>query len=1472
MFCILNNVLCSHILGACGSQICYMSLEWVRMVTQVQGSLVTAVLNNIQSLGCSLINIELSGNHLSGTSGPALTALSTLQSLSLASNQIYGSFPTELLAMANLRQLILSSNSFSGPVPQTLCRNVSMISNLLISNNKLSGSLSWLKDCDSLIMLEANNNRFSGDLGELSTALGDTTALRTLLLAHNELAGNTSSLDTILVQLPYLVDLDISGNHIVGSTPSTLSALQLLNELSFGETGVQGTVSPSLFYALTRLSSLLMPSNALSGLLPSEIGQAQSLTSLNLSNNSLSGSVPGSITNSALVQHGSWLDLRYNHKLSCCSDASGSTVVQTLGLSGYSVNSSDGLSRLNSSLLLPKGISFAPTYQIVAYQDYNLRCPLLQIENSSATGSSGGLLNWFLDPEYYLFQGCTCEDVTLQLAVNFSTQGLIYASCIQLQLLPPMPSPTIPDNNSNWWQQDWWIFIIIALAGATLIVVVVWLFCFQKGRRPEALQNLLDYGKRMKMPRGGDQVSIVVTDIQGFSELMKKNQDATLKASQILLSKQHWPHDLFKEKAGPREVPTPSPSSALKPSALLNKSILQGIGSRITFFTSKQDVSAASQPSMIASSNSCEPSDGILLQSTAAGGVPGAMEEALEGSTGPQSPHQQYGGQGLVFDKNSSSQFRQPPEQCRLPSKQIHALNTRICHLEGLKVRMGVATGKVPPEIKPSASAVLELAKIVSDAATGGQILMCSSTFAAVQNQAEELGCVNQDGMNYGKLYSLRPPWYMFWRRKKRQEEAVLIDMGLYINHPSGPLPDILTPYFYPNASETWSLRGRSEMNHSSLINPPVLSTLEKPTGSIQTSPQSNVTRKSVTPHIPGVPQLQRTSLLEAGSTSSSTHLQRMYQVLAPNLVSRGRYFGSTLSLKDDWYCLDSPYFDAPSTLHHPLSHQDLYMDDAGLPPVTMVFCAVEDGKMFSSKDRRAALVLQMELEAAMMSVMRQVPSGYLVRHQEAELKYIAAFGRAEDALCWCLAVQECSMYLEWSVPVLRAWPSEEKTGGKGLLFRGPRLKMGVCEGVPSSISPDYVGRADYIGASVNQAARYMDAAAHGGQVACERSLAHKVFHTWSQRRTSVIKEEPDEHTSGAVLRSHTTTNKHEDEDQGHHLPSPSRAIFEERSQNGNREMSVTPDLLADASKMSVNALSENVQQQRQVSKSVGCASNSVTPVEIKEEVGLHEVKNPFFESNSERGETFSSVAVHPENACEIQGDPSSYGPQVSSQGVTALSATAPHAKTSLWAASMTDTASQRLRTLGSEEFLYCSSSSHCVALNIGQFWFKGCPDSLDMVNVTFSFLEERRYPRESPRGKGLRLLEGHGVSCTAEMPKLAVVHAYRIRYEEAKRADVARNMEKCGSVLQTVNSSAFPSKTLPDPSLFSRSTWVTQLVEAPVFKKLSMATSWVGGKKEGGEDHVHHGLSMRPSPFGETSETGLGKVSHAEIRIQTMS
>ena len=57
---------------------------------------------------------------------------------------------------------------------------------------------------------------------------------------------------------------------------------------------------------------------------------------------------------------------------------------------------------------------------------------------------------------------------------------------------------------------------------------------------------------------------------------------------------------------------------------------------------------------------------------------------------------------------------------------------------------------------------------------------------------------------------------------------------------------------------------------------------------------------------------------------------------------------------------------------------------------------------------------------------------------------------------------------------------------------------VAVGEGVPASVLPDHVGRADYHGPSVNSAARFADIGAKGGQIACTLELAQHALDAWA--------------------------------------------------------------------------------------------------------------------------------------------------------------------------------------------------------------------------------------------------------------------------------------------------------------------------------------------------------------------------------------
>jgi len=90
-------------------------------------------------------------------------------------------------------------------------------------------------------------------------------------------------------------------------------------------------------------------------------------------------------------------------------------------------------------------------------------------------------------------------------------------------------------------------------------------------------------------------------------------------------------------------------------------------------------------------------------------------------------------------------------------------------------------------------------------------------------------------------------------------------------------------------------------------------------------------------------------------------------------------------------------------------------------------------------------------------------------------------------------------LYFNWPDSILAHQGFEEVLDPMtGLpLFRGPRLRMGFAAGQPNSVLPDHTGRANYYGHSVNRAARFMEAAAHAGQIVTDVGTARQLFRQW---------------------------------------------------------------------------------------------------------------------------------------------------------------------------------------------------------------------------------------------------------------------------------------------------------------------------------------------------------------------------------------
>ncbi|GFH21557.1 guanylate cyclase domain-containing protein, partial [Haematococcus lacustris] len=338
----------------------------------------------------------------------------------------------------------------------------------------------------------------------------------------------------------------------------------------------------------------------------------------------------------------------------------------------------------------------------------------------------------------------------------------------------------------------------------------------------------------------------------------------------------------------------------------------------------------------------------------------------------------------------------------------------------GLRVRMGIATGILQQGTHVRTSSVLDMAKTISDAGAGGQVLLDELTFASVKDRLVELGAVDANGLNIAKGL------FMYCKNKRL------------------PMPYVSwRPPMVVRAAQRQALGRPSFVGTGVVLG-------EEPEGQ------------------------GPTSLLDPTQPT----MLHLYQIQPHPLRQRMAHFGSQLALREEWVCVLRPYFDAPG------ARSSLVRSDnpAAMEGVTMVFALVDGGKEWKLTAGRDKKLVNTIIVDAIITVLSTI-HGYICRVQDADFKYMLAFTTKLDALKFCLVLQEALIWQDWPESVLKYEKFREVRDEVGnVLFRGPRLKMGVCSGQVRAVVPDHQGKADYHGHVVNSAARYMDAAAHGGQ------------------------------------------------------------------------------------------------------------------------------------------------------------------------------------------------------------------------------------------------------------------------------------------------------------------------------------------------------------------------------------------------------
>ncbi|XP_020082477.1 leucine-rich repeat receptor protein kinase MSP1-like [Ananas comosus] len=320
----------------------------------------------LPSLPHNIEMIDLSDNFFTGVVPNVV--LPQLHSLFLSNNDIGGSIPSALCESTFLEVLDLSNNNLSGEIPECIGKSqeyltiIDMSKNNLLggisvsicsskyvsllkfSSNGLTGEFPSLQNCKGLVILDLGYNKF---FGAIPLWIGESLTHLTILdLRSNMFSG---SIPQQLAQLGYLQILDLSSNKLSGQIPRSfgnfswralkegridridnmsfkgyiislsmdvkgqeltiLKILYLVESIDLSANNLSGEI-PDEITDLQTLQYLNLSRNNLIGHIPEKIGEMQSLESLDLAMNKLSGDIPQSLSALTFLSH---LNLSYNN-------------------------------------------------------------------------------------------------------------------------------------------------------------------------------------------------------------------------------------------------------------------------------------------------------------------------------------------------------------------------------------------------------------------------------------------------------------------------------------------------------------------------------------------------------------------------------------------------------------------------------------------------------------------------------------------------------------------------------------------------------------------------------------------------------------------------------------------------------------------------------------------------------------------------------------------------------------------------------------------------------------------------------------------------------------------------------------------------------------------------------------------------------------------------------------------------------
>ncbi|KAF5828609.1 hypothetical protein DUNSADRAFT_17322 [Dunaliella salina] len=648
------------------------------------------------AFACELYGLRVANNKLSGPIGQDFTLYEKIGYAELQENNLQGTLPVGLGKLFTLWSFFLGRNMLEGPLPSDICGENTRMFILSVENNRFSGQLD-LARCTSLGFFFAEGNNFSTVFTSATPML---PSLRAVYLGQNNLVGRVPK-DDLITRLPNLEEFGLFQNQLSGPLPEM--AMFSLQHISLGD-------------------------------------------------NRFTGPIP--LSWSRVARPGFRVYLQTNY-LSCCG---------TNPLPAEELTMAKDIQRIDQvyqgvdygAPLLPPFLELTDILVPVrvfprqSFKATGLRCPELKVSGDMdfepTPGQPTDVLQWTLDPSYYMFEKCECEK-GLQL-VNLTKPGrLPYFEC-----QAPLDATA---ENKSWEEAHPWAIVIIVVVGCALLITLLLGLYLYKGT--EVVQRLNNLKKRMHgLPTSGP-FTAVVTDIQGWTDLCSQHPELSWKVLSIhnsILRRARW-----NNFGSTHET--------------------EGDSFTMVFYDAKDAVAFCLQAQQMLSMQQWPSHEDANNEEQSAPLMPSyanpVSHQLLKKSRSTNSIS--------VVNPLSSSKLHHNSDQEGTASMDI-------------RVRMGLASGFLSSGESLHAHPTIAFAKEVSDAAVGGQILMESSTFYAVKDSLGELGTVDAQGMHLDRLRMRRVfNWSACFLFRSvapsaaANDDAVVLDMGTYTKQPTQSHP-----------------------------------------------------------------------------------------------------------------------------------------------------------------------------------------------------------------------------------------------------------------------------------------------------------------------------------------------------------------------------------------------------------------------------------------------------------------------------------------------------------------------------------------------------------------------------------------------------------------------------------------------------------------------------------------------------------